>query len=114
MPEIGQIRPTELSQQALVTARTQLLKMQLQLSNQIRGLMKTFGLIVPKGLGRVFDGHVCDLAGSHPGLALIILPLLAVWRELRVKVAGLSKQLVGTARQSKQCQLLTQYLALAP
>ncbi|RZL28039.1 MAG: IS110 family transposase [Sphingomonas sp.] len=91
----------------LVTARTQLLKMQLQLSNQIRGLMKTFGLIVPKGLGRVFDGHVCDLAGSHPGLAPIILPLLAVWRELRVKVAGLSKQLVGTARQSKQCQLLT-------
>lgn len=91
----------------LVTARTQLLKMQLQLSNQIRGMMKTFGLIVPKGAGRVFDGHVCELASSHPGLESIILPLLAVWRELRGKVAGLSKQLVDTARRSEQCQLLT-------
>ena len=81
--------------------------LQIQLSNQIRGLMKTFGLIVPKGAGRVFDGHVCELASSHPGLESIILPLLAVWRELRGKVAGLSKQLVGTARQSEQCQLLT-------
>jgi transposase len=41
-----------------------------QLSNQIRGLMKTFDLVVPKGAGRVFEGHVrsllswplCDIA----------------------------------------------------
>lgn len=91
----------------LVTARTQLMKMQLQLSNQIRGLIKTFGLIVPKGTGRVFDGHVRELAATHPGLEQIILPLLAVWRELRSKVADLSKQLVHTARQSEQCQLLS-------
>ena len=91
----------------LVTARTQLLKIQLQLSNQIRGLMKTFGLIVPKGTGRVFDDHVCELAASHSTLEKIILPLLAVWRELRAKAAGLTKQLVDTARQSEQCQLLT-------
>lgn len=91
----------------LVTARTQLLKMQLQLSNQIRGMMKTFGLVVPKGAGRVFDGHVCELASSHSGLESIILPLLAIWRELRGKVAGLSKQLVENARQSEQCRLLT-------
>jgi transposase len=39
----------------LVTARRQLLKMRLQMSNQIRGLMKTFGLVVPKGVGSVFE-----------------------------------------------------------
>lgn len=61
----------------LVTARTQLMKMQLQLSNRIRGLMKTFGLIVPEETGRVFDGHVCELTASHSGLEQIILPLLA-------------------------------------
>jgi transposase len=91
----------------LVTARTQLLKMQLQLSNQVRGMMKTFGLIVPKGSGRVFDGHVCELASSNPSLERIILPLLAVWRELRGKTAELSKQLADAARKSEQCQLLT-------
>lgn len=34
----------------LITAQTQLLKMQLQQSNQIRGMMKTFGLIASWGL----------------------------------------------------------------
>ena len=42
----------------LVTARRQLLKMRLQMSNQIRGLMKTFGLVVPKGAGSVFERNV--------------------------------------------------------
>lgn len=45
----------------LVGARNQLLNISTQLSNQIRGLMKTFGLIVPKGTGRVFDGNVREL-----------------------------------------------------
>jgi transposase len=91
----------------LVTARTQLLKIQLQLSNQIRGLMKTFGLIIPKSSGHVFDGHVRELVASNSGLEQIILPLLAVWRELRAKAAVLSKRLVDTARRSEQCQILT-------
>src|SRR6188768_3671314 len=45
----------------LITARRQLLKMRLQISNQIRGLMKTFGLVVPKGAGSVFERNVRDL-----------------------------------------------------
>lgn len=41
----------------LVAARNQLLKMTTQLSNQIRSLMKTFGLVVPKGAGLAGDLH---------------------------------------------------------
>jgi transposase len=91
----------------LVAARTQILKMQLQLANQVRGLMKTFGLIVPKSSGRVFEGNICELLATNPGLERIILPLLAVWRELRSKAVELSKQLADVARRSEQCQLLT-------
>jgi transposase len=91
----------------LVAARRQTLKMTTQLTNQIRGLMKTFGLVVPKGAGRVFEGHVRSLLASHAGLEQIILPVLEAWRGLRAQVAELSKQLVTTARASKQCQLLT-------
>jgi error-prone DNA polymerase len=40
----------------MVGARNQLIGISTQLSNQIRGVMKTFGIIVPKGAGRVFDG----------------------------------------------------------
>ena len=91
----------------LVAARTQLLKMQVQLSNQIRGLMKTFGLIVPKSSGRVFDGHVRELVASNSALERIILPLLTAWRELRTKTVDLDRQLASATRQSEQCQLLT-------
>ena len=91
----------------LVAARNQMIKMTTQMSNQIRGLMKTFGLVVPKGAGRVFEGHVRSLLAANTGLERIILPLLEAWRGLRVRAAELSKQLVASARVSEQCQLLT-------
>jgi transposase len=91
----------------LVAARNQMLKMTTQLSNQIRGLMKTFGLIVPRGAGRVFEGHVRSQLGRNAGLEQIILPVLEAWRGLRARAAELSKQLVASARASEQCQLLT-------
>jgi transposase len=37
---------------SLVAARTKLVRITVELSNQLRGLMKTFGLIVPSGKGR--------------------------------------------------------------
>ncbi|MGF6177790.1 transposase [Ensifer sp. 4252] len=67
----------------LVGARNQLLSISIQLSNQIRGLMKTFGLIVPNGRGRVFDGKVRELLAGNDDLAAIILPLFEAWREYR-------------------------------
>ena len=91
----------------LVAARTQMLKAVTQLSNQIRGLMKTFGLVIPKGAGRVFEGHVRNLLASNARLEQIILPVLEAWRGLRARTAELSKQLVASARASEQCQLLS-------
>jgi transposase len=40
---------------AVSAARRQLLDISTNLSNQVRGLMKTFGLVVPKGKGRIFE-----------------------------------------------------------
>lgn len=91
----------------LVAARNQLLKMTTQLSNQIRGLMKTFGLLVPKGAGRLFEGHVRNLLVSNAGLEQIILPVLEAWRGMRARAAELTKQLIASARASEQCQLLS-------
>lgn len=90
----------------LVTARNQLLNISTQLSNQIRGVMKTFGLIVPKGTGRVFDGHVRKLLDGNDGLAMIIMPLLDAWYGIRLRAADLDRQLVAAARQSRAAKLL--------
>ncbi len=77
-----------------------------QMSNQIRGLMKTFGLVVPKGGGRVFEGHVRSLLAGNAELEKILLPVLEAWRGLRSRSAELSKQLVASAGESEKCQLL--------
>lgn len=90
----------------LVAARTQLLSISTQLSNQIRGVMKTFGLIVPKGTGRVFDGNVRQLLDGNDGLAMIILPLLEGWRGIRMRAADLDRQLVAAARESQAVKRL--------
>lgn len=91
---------------ALVAARTRLVQITVELSNQIRGLMKTFGLVVPAGRGSVFEKNVRDLLADEASLARIILPLLESWRSLRQHVAELSRQLISEARQSQACQIL--------
>ncbi|KAB1083782.1 IS110 family transposase [Neorhizobium galegae] len=90
----------------LVAARNQLLGITTQLSNQIRGLMKTFGLIVPKGTGRVFDGNVRKLLDGNYSLAQILLPLLDAWRDIRKRAADLGHQLLAAARESEATKLL--------
>ena len=42
----------------LVSARTRLVRITTELSNQIRGVMKTFGLLVPAGKGSNFEKNV--------------------------------------------------------
>lgn len=90
----------------LIGVRKQVAAMLIQLSNQIRGVMKTFGLIVPKGKGRVFEEHVRELLADNDGLARIILPLLDAWRDIRKHTANLDRQLLAAARNSRATQLL--------
>lgn len=90
----------------LVAARTRLVRMTTELSNQIRGLMKTFGLLIPSGKGGKFEEHVHRLLAGQEALAGIILPVLEAWRSLRARAAELGRQLLASARQSRACQLL--------
>lgn len=90
----------------LVAARTKLVRIKTEISNQIRGLMKTFGLVVPAGKGSTFDTNVSAKLGERSDLASIILPLLEAWRSVRMRAAELTRRLIGDARQNEACQLL--------
>ena len=116
LAEVGFYREVRVKQydsmltRTLVGARGQLIKIVTELSNQIRGLMKTFGLVVPKGAGRVFEANVRRLLAGNDGLELVILPLLEAWRSVRGRAAQLDRQLVTVARESAPCRLT----AIAP
>jgi transposase len=90
----------------LVMARTRLVRVTTELSNQIRGVMKTFGLVVPAGKGSTFEKNVRALLVDQNGLAPIVLPLLEAWRNLRIRAAELGRQLIAGARQSQACRVL--------
>lgn len=112
LAEVGFFREVRVKQfssmitRTLIGARDQLIKIETVLFNQIRGLMKTFGLVVPKGSGRIFENHVRYLLSANADLERIILPLLEAWRSARKQTAELGKQVVAAGRQSEQCKLL--------
>jgi transposase len=89
-----------------VAARTRLVQITVDLSNQIRGLMKTFGLVVPPSKGGQFEAHVRRLLADDFELQAIILPVLEAWRSVRTRAADLGRQLLAGARRSHSCQLL--------
>ena len=90
----------------LVAARARLVHITTELSNQIRGILKTFGLIVPAGKGATFERNVRDLLETRSNLAAVVLPMVEAWRDIRVRAAELGRQLAAEARQSQACRLL--------
>lgn len=100
LAEVGFYREVRVKQfdsmlsRTLVGARHRLITISTELSNQIRGLMKTFGLVVPSGAGRVFEANVRRMLADDEDLARIILPLLEAWRSIRVRAADLDRQLL--------------------
>lgn len=70
------------------------------MSNQICGLIKTVGLVVPKGVGGLFDRNVRALLEDDSLLARIIAPLLQGWSEMRRQTAEINKQMVGLCRKN--------------
>src|SRR3954452_23087688 len=88
-----------------VGGRAQLIGLSSYLSNQIRGIMRTFGRVVPKGGGRIFEANVRILLEGQEALAGSVLPLLAAWRAVRAQATALDRQLVAVARQSPACRV---------
>ena len=94
-------------ERSLLGARTQLLNMVTDLSNQIRGLMKTFpGRAQRSRHG--FRANVRRLLEDEAAVAAIVLPLLDAWRAVRARAADLDRQLLSRVRENAACrQLMT-------
>lgn len=89
---------------AVAAARRQLLDISTNLSNQVRGLMKTFGLVVPKGKGRIFEANVRRLLDQEHALAAVVLPLLEAWCAIRNRAAELDRLLLRKVRDDANCR----------
>jgi transposase len=90
----------------LVGARAQLVGISIDLSNQIRSVLKTFGLRAGGRAGGVFEAKVREQVDGRPEVASVAEPLLAAWRAVRDQIAAPDRKLIEAAKGDATCRLL--------
>jgi transposase len=90
----------------LLVARSRLVSQRQATANTIRGLLKTFGLVVVKGSKGLFPGRVREQIAGNPALTAIIEPLLAVWYAIRDQVTMLDRQMLARTRNDQVARRL--------
>jgi transposase len=91
---------------AILGARAQFVGVSTRLSNHIRGVLKTFGLL-PGGMrGLPFDRKVEALLADRSDVALIVRPMLIAWRQLRVQITAFDKAIRVLVKSNSACRLL--------
>jgi transposase len=92
---------------AMLTARAKLVGVRTGLTNTIRGLCKTFGVVLGPGRNSSFTNQVRGALTRQPELTPCIEPLLLAWECGRAQMASLEKGLVRHARHNAVCRQLS-------
>lgn len=92
---------------ALLASRALLVAMRGDLDNQIRGLLKTFGVIIGRPAGgfrqRARELSTQDLA-DRPDLARLVETLLATREEVAKRITALDREVMRAARDNEVCE----------
>jgi transposase len=91
---------------AALAGRALLVEQRCALENQIRGLLKNFGLRVKATKGRAFGQAVSELAEKEATIGSVVGHLLEAWRALRQEIALLTRRIEQQARADEVCRLL--------
>src|SRR6516162_8058197 len=83
----------------LLVARAQLVSQRQMVANTVRGLLKTFGLVIARGAQRLFPIRVREQLAGNDVLAAIVEPMLVVWHALREQIDTLDRQILARARR---------------
>ena len=105
---------TSQRRRTLLTARKILQEKGLAIENDIRGLLRNFGLKVGGvGLGK-FDQRIRDLVEGMPELVEIMEPLLAARQKLREMFTKLHRKLLSIVRDDDVCRRLMTIPGVGP
>jgi len=105
---------TSQKRRALLTARKLLQEKAIAIENDVRGLLRNFGLKVGV-VGTVrFEDRIRELIEGMPDLATIIAPLLAARRKLREEFSRLHRKVLEIARDDTVCTRLMTIPGVGP
>jgi transposase len=91
---------------AILSARRQRVMVRTGLHNQIRGLLKTFGVVLGAGTGGTFERVVQAHCPDDQMVRDAVGALLATWRVAGERKVELERQLIGLARGQEVCRRL--------
>jgi transposase len=83
---------------ALLVVRAQLVSQITTLKNCVRGILKTFGLVMRKGLRSQFPKHVREAVADNSVLAAIVEPTLRVLEAARAQLLFYDRAVIQRAR----------------
>jgi transposase len=90
----------------LVAARARLVSMRTGLYSQIRGLLKTFGVVLGPGKGGSFEQLVLRGVPNDRYVKLVIESLLSTWRHLTTELKKFNREIERAARAIPACRRL--------
>src|SRR5580692_10739610 len=99
---------------AVLTARKLVQSKLLDIENNLRGILRGFGLKVGKTTSRTFAGRVEDLVVHHASLHMIAAALLSVHAVLLRELKAFDKQVRSMARVDVKAKLLMSAPAVGP
>ena len=87
---------------ALLASRALLVKIKRDLENQIRGLLKNFGLVIGRGKFKVFAVRPAELIENRPELIAAVRPLLEARKAIEQQVDDFDRKVHKLARHDVQ------------
>jgi transposase len=87
---------------ALLVSRALLVKIKRDLENQIRGLLKNFGLVIGRAKMNVFAARAAELIQDRPELTAAVVPLLKTREVIERQIADLDRKVLRLARNNTQ------------
>lgn len=92
---------------AMLGVRFQLVGMRTNIINQMRGILKTYGIVLEPDFGKRHENSIQNICDEHHGVLFDTLAvLLSVYQGLKKQIAILDQLLVRFARSSPTCRLL--------
>ena len=93
-------------QRAMLAARSMLVARLKDIENSVRGLLRGFGLRLPRALRGRWEAGVREAIEGHPTLVQIFEPLLMAREALREQLIILDKRVRDAARADRVCRRL--------
>lgn len=101
------VKSLECHQQRLIlTSREKLVQLRVAVTNQIRRLLKTFGVVLPPGKNSVFERAILESSPSLKTVKPTVIMLLDTWEYLSGQIRKFNYMLEKIVRKDPVCQIL--------